>query len=273
MQNDNNIIDAESAPAPQQCLGMPPQQTAVAHRPEQQVTVQSNDPGSLLRMAVERGADLAMISAIMDLQDRQDAKLAQRAFAAAKAAFKLENVLITKDKENKQYNSMYTTLGNLVATVTPYLGKHGLSADWKINQDNGIVVTCILSHSMGHSDQVTLKVPPDTAGAKNPIQQIKSAITYAKAVTFESVCGLASTDANFDDDGNGAAAAAEMRNDAKQRRNEPPAAPIIGKKGLQAAIDSILAGTYARASLEKDYRLTPEQVEHVNAVLGKKASA
>lgn len=265
MQNDNEIIDAESAPASQQ--------TAVAHRSEQQVSFQSSDTGSLLRMAVERGADLAMIERLMDLQDRQDAKHALQAFTAAKAAFKMENVIVTKDKENKQYNSMYTTLGNLVATVTPYLGKHGLSADWKINQGDKIEVTCILSHSMGHSDSVTIKVPPDTAGAKNPIQQIKSAITYAKAVTFESVCGLASTDANFDDDGNGAAAAAEMRNDAKQRRNEPPAKPIIGKKGLQAAIDSILAGNYARESLEKDYKLTDEQVEHVNAVLGKKAGS
>ena len=214
-----------------------------------------------------------MIEKLMDLQDRHDAKQAQRAFNDAKAAFKMENVLITKDKRNEQYKSMYTTLGNLVATVTPYLGKHGLSADWKIDQSNGIEVTCILCHSMGHSDKVTLKVPPDSAGAKNPIQQIKSAITYAKAVTFESVCGLASTDANFDDDGNGAAAAAEMRQDAKKRRDEPAQAQPIGKKGLQAAIDSILAGNFTRESLEQQYKLTSEQMEHVDSILGKKAGA
>jgi hypothetical protein len=50
-------------------------------------------------------------------------------------------------------------------------------------------------------------VPPDTSGGdkgKNPIQQIKSAMTYARICTFEQVCGLASRDGNADDDGNGA---------------------------------------------------------------------
>ena len=42
----------------------------------------------------------------------------------------------------------------------------------------------------------------DTSGSKNAIQQIKSTITYLKSVTFESIIGLASTDANLDDDGN-----------------------------------------------------------------------
>jgi hypothetical protein len=52
--------------------------------------------------------------------------------------------------------------------------------------------------------------PPDKAGAKNPIQEIKSAITYAKVCTFESICGLASTDGNLDDDGNGSGRGPEM---------------------------------------------------------------
>jgi hypothetical protein len=49
-----------------------------------------------------------------------------------------------------------------------------------------------------------MNAPADTSGAKNVIQQIKSTITYLKAVTFESICGLASTDATVDDDGNSA---------------------------------------------------------------------
>ncbi len=60
-----------------------------------------------------------------------------------------------------------------------------------------------MTHEKGHSETAEASAPADTSGAKNPIQQIKSTITYLKAVTFESICGLASTDANLDDDGNG----------------------------------------------------------------------
>jgi hypothetical protein len=54
----------------------------------------------------------------------------------------------------------------------------------------------------------------DGSGAKNPIQQIKSTITYLKGVTFESITGLASTDDNVDDDGN--AAGSELITEAEQ---------------------------------------------------------
>jgi hypothetical protein len=117
--------------------------------------------------------------------------------------FKREPVIITRDKENKQYGSNYTSIGNLINTVTPFLSKHGLSASWAIDQSAGIKVSCTITHALGHSGEPkTLLVPLDTSGAKNPLQQIKSSITYARIVTFECACGLASVEGNLDDDGN-----------------------------------------------------------------------
>ncbi len=175
-----------------------------AIRPTQSLQV-SAQPLTLLERAMERGASLEQMRELMALQERHEANEARKAFLKAEAAFKAENVVIVRDRENKQYNSQYTSLGNLVNTVTPFLSKHGLSASWDQTQDGPLItVICTLSHGLGHSKSTQFTVPPDTAGAKNPIQQIKSAITYAKAVTFESVCGLASTDANHDDDGSAA---------------------------------------------------------------------
>lgn len=167
-------------------------------------------PAALVQMAVQNGASMEQLEKLLALQERWEAGEARKAFTAAMAAFKLEPITIVKDKENKQYNSRYTSLGNLVQTVTPFLSKHGLSADWEIEQEPKLSVTCVLTHALGHSKRVRLDVPPDASGAKNAIQQIKSAITYAKSVTFESACGLASTDANFDDDGNAAGGVAAV---------------------------------------------------------------
>jgi hypothetical protein len=159
-------------------------------------------PADLLRIAVSQNADLDKMSKLMDLQERWQAAEAKRAFDEAKAKFSAFAIQVTKDKINKQYDSKYTSLGNLVNIVTPFLAQCDLNARWEIDQSNGIKVTCVLAHKAGHTERTAMTVPPDASGAKNVIQQIKSSITYAKACTFESVCGLASTDANLDDDGN-----------------------------------------------------------------------
>jgi hypothetical protein len=163
----------------------------------------AHDPGEMLYLAVSQGADLDKISKLMDLQERWQREQARQAFIQAESAFKAESIVVLKDKINPQYNSRYPSLGNLVATVTPFLSRHGLSVSWDIDQTSGIKVSAIMSHALGHSKSVSLTVPPDKSGSKNPLQEIKSAITYAKGCTYESVTGLASTEASASDDGNG----------------------------------------------------------------------
>ena len=166
-------------------------------------------PMQELQMQIVRTGDIEKLKELRAIEKEWRADQAKQAFVEAVAAFKAESISIIKDKENKQYSTnghkaMYVSLGNLVTTVTPFLSKHGLSVRWDIDQSSSVKVSCILTHSLGHSESVSMVCPPDKSGAKNPIQEIKSAITYAKACTFESICGLASTDANVDDDGNGA---------------------------------------------------------------------
>jgi hypothetical protein len=163
-----------------------------------------NSPADLIRMAVEGKADLVQLKGLLDLQKEYEANEAKKAFIRAMTAFKIEAPTVTKDKNNKQYNSKYTSLSNLVNTVNPVLSQHGLSSSWDIKQNGLIEVTCRITHELGHSETASASAPADVSGAKNAIQQIKSTITYLKAVTFESICGLASSDANLDDDGNSA---------------------------------------------------------------------
>lgn len=164
-------------------------------------------PMQELQMQIVRTGDLDRLKQLMELERQWKADQAKQSFVEAQAAFKAEAIRVTKDKDNKQYSSKYTSLGNLVDTVTPYLSKHGLSVNWEIEQAEKIKVTCVLTHAMGHSIQVSMVAPPDASGQKNPIQQIKSTITYLKICTFESVCGLASVDGNLEDDGNAASQA------------------------------------------------------------------
>lgn len=166
--------------------------------------IEASTPMQMLAVAVSRGAGIDELGKLMDLQERWEKTEARKAFVDAISAFKAHSIQILRDKTNTQYNSKYVSLGQLVGTVTPFLSQHGLSCRWDIDQAAGIKVTCVMTHTDGHSESVSMVVPPDDSGKKNPIQQIKSAITYGKVCTFESICGLASSDGNLDDDGNGA---------------------------------------------------------------------
>jgi len=163
-------------------------------------------PMSMLQSARSQGASLEQMQQLMEMQFKWEENEARKAYFKAVAEFKLEQINVSKDKKNSQYGSRYTGKGNLVNTVNPILAKYGLSANWNIDQSAGITVTCVLSHSQGHSEQVTMSAPPDKSGAKNPIQEIKSTKTYLEIATYESVTGVASFDDPGDNDGNGATA-------------------------------------------------------------------
>ena len=166
--------------------------------------IQIQQPAELIMAAVKADTDLDKLEKLLELQMKWEGNEARKSYFKAIASFKEEAPKVTKDKQNKQYNSMYTTLGNLINTVNPILSKHGLSASWDIEQNGVIKVICKLTHELGHSEIASMQADSDKSGAKSPIQQIKSTITYLKAVTFESICGLASSDANYDDDGKSA---------------------------------------------------------------------
>lgn len=167
-------------------------------------------PSTLLSMAVQQNADLQKLEKLMELEERWKAAQARQAFNEAVAAFKANPPKIIKDKDNKQYNSKYVSLENLVNTANPELSKHGLNVRWDVSQESGIKVTCILSHSLGHQERVSMVGAPDDSGKKNALQQIKSTVTYLKGATFEAVTGLASSEFNEDDDGNSSGASSGL---------------------------------------------------------------
>lgn len=179
---------------------------------------EDQSPMALMIQAKQSGFSMEEIKEMMDLQDRNDQRLAKQAFDKALGEFKREPLKITKDKVNNQFDSTYVSIGNMVSTVNEAMGKYGLSARWEFPEPSKpelIKCSCILSHELGYEVSVTLEGPIDTSGSKNPMQARKSARTYLKLETFEAVTGTASEEGNVDDDGNSTA---------------PPPTPLISEE-------------------------------------------
>jgi len=169
-------------------------------------------PSGMIQVALENGADLEKLKKLLTLQERWEKNEARKAFVKGMTGFKENPPNVYKDKKNTQFNSMYTSLSNLVNTTIPELSKHGFSHNWQYGtaENGNPSVTCVLTHRLGHSISVTQDAAPIQSKNKggqvvtNSIQQVKCTQTYLKITTFEAVTGLVSKEANFDDDGNSA---------------------------------------------------------------------
>jgi hypothetical protein len=155
------------------------------------------------RIMMDKDIPIERANQALEFYQKVEAERAKKAFLEAKAAFKANAPDIFKDKTNTQYKSAYASIGNVVNTGNDVLARYGLDASWDYDQSSGIKVTCILRHVLGHSERVSLTAPPDNSGSKNPLQQIKSTITYLRLATYEAVTGIATKEGNLDDDGNG----------------------------------------------------------------------
>ena len=175
----------------------------IDHRQQKAPTAQSMSYDMLIQVAVQQGADLAKLERLMDLKERFEANEARKAYHQAMSEFKKVPITIAKDKVNAQYKSKYAGIGNIVGTINAAMAPFGLNARWSFAQEEKITVTCVLSHTFGHSESVSLSGVPDTSGSKNLMQQIKSTITYLESATFQAVTGIVASD--DDDDGNGCA--------------------------------------------------------------------
>ena len=174
------------------------------------------------------------------LATMQDEKL----FSDAMAAFKNEPgvVNILKDKKNAQYkNAPYASLGHEASVITPLLSKHGLTATWSLTQAEQITIGCQLSYGIYHAPAVTIRLAPDKSGAKNPAQEIKSAITYGRIITLECACGVAPVDslASLNDDGNAMSTPAE--------------AESFMEEGAAADFLSLIEGSGDQDELQRNY--------------------
>jgi len=152
--------------------------------------------------ALQAGMSLEHLKGIMELQKEWEANEARKAYVADMAAFKLNPPEIYKNKlvsfSGTEY--MHATIGDVTKAIVDTLASHGFSHSWETKQEgNMIIVTCRITHRMGHSESNSMQSPPDISGKKNNIQAIASAQTYLQRYTLLAACGLATMDLPDDD--------------------------------------------------------------------------
>lgn len=204
----------------------------------------------VLSLAVEKGAGVEELKAIMELQERYEANEARKAYHVSMAAFKADPPKIDKDASVSYGNTSYkhATLANVTDKINAALSDHGLSATWQTDQvDKKIKVTCKITHILGHSETTSLESEADDSGKKNSIQAIGSAVTYLQRYTILSLTGLATSE--MDDDGAGAESVYITGEQVEEINN------LIESKGIDnSAFLTYMEAEHTGAILAKDYK-------------------
>lgn len=179
----------------------------------QPAVVATGDSGALMKI-IERAAtdpqfDVAKLEQLLAVKERWEATEARKAFVAALGAFKANPPELTKNKhvsfETSKGTTEYhhATLDQVSLVIGQALSQHGLSHRWETEQvDGGLIrVTCVLTHTLGHSERVTMQAGRDESGGKNSIQGLGSTVTYLQRYTLLAATGMAVK--GQDDDGKG----------------------------------------------------------------------
>jgi hypothetical protein len=206
--------------------------------------------------------NIEVIERAMALYERREDRAALVEYNKALAAAKAEIPAIIKDrvaaydhKDGRGRTSYsYAELATICKAVDPALSKHGLYYRWRTeNEPNKqILVTCIVYHTHGHSEENSLGGVADSSGFKNPIQQVQSTITYLQRGTLCAALGIA---AGRDDD----AQASTGKED-----------PLIGEaevERIKQRIDKLgirMADFFATLKVEKIEDLRVSQLKQID---------
>jgi len=165
-------------------------------------------PADMITQALDKGVGVEVMEKLMDMHARWEAAQARKAFDDAMASLREDMPEVIKNQKvdfttNKgRTNYQYEDLSDVTKALSPAMAKLGLSFRWRTDSgQNGVKVTCIITHRGGHYEETALTAPVDASGNKNPIQAIGSAVTYLQRYTLKAAVGVA---ADRDDDGRSA---------------------------------------------------------------------
>jgi hypothetical protein len=166
----------------------------------------------------------------------------------ALASFQQEVPVIHKGTQGFGYS--YADLPAIFDKINPLLKKHGLGFTQLLNSKDGVnyLDTVIYHVESGESLESRTEIPSVSLKGMNDYQSFGSGVTYYRRYALASSLALV-TDKDTDASG-----------------EQVKKLPAIDEKRFQAAIKSILEGTYSIERLKESFSLTEGQIDILNAL-------
>jgi len=183
---------------------------AVALKRDMPLAEVTQGPLAMAMQAMRAGMSIADMRDMLNLQKEWEANEARKAFVDAMSEFKKNPPSILKDKHvafstAKGMTSYdHATIGNVCDQIIKAAAEYGFSHRWipSKGENGALVITCEVTHRLGHSQNTPIEGPRDDSGTKNILQANQSTRTYLQRHSLLMAFGFATKD-QPDDDGMG----------------------------------------------------------------------
>lgn len=178
------------------------------------ITAPSSESRAMLDMiqqvALNPNIDVEKLRAVMDMKMEMFSRGAEIEFNAAMARAQNEMEPVVRTAHNKQTNSKYAVLENIIEQLAPVWTRHGFAISFGTGDcpiEGYYRVECELTHSAGHSKRYHADLPCDMTGIqgsvnKTGIHGFGSTMSYGRRYLVCMVFNVAVK--TEDDDGNAA---------------------------------------------------------------------
>lgn len=172
----------------------------IVKKEDMPVSQTANETAAILsvieRVATNPDVDIEKLERMLDMQERILNRNAKQEFSSALANLQAELPQVEKLAEGHKIK--YAKFEHILAAIKPHLINHGFAITHRCqNSDGLVVVTAVLSHRGGHSEETSVTLPADTTGNKNAVQAIGSSMEYGRRYTMNSLLGIATRDADM----------------------------------------------------------------------------
>lgn len=128
-----------------------------------------SSPSEMITAAMASNADLEKLEKLLVLQERWEANEARKKYAKSFAAAQAKIKAVTKSKLNRQTNSKYADLGDVIEEAQPIYTEEGFAVifyEGDTTKENHMRVCADILHESGHKESYHYDVPLDGVGIK-----------------------------------------------------------------------------------------------------------
>ncbi len=211
------------------------------------------------RAARDPSIDVDKLDRLLQMRERENARVAEQAFNAALADAQTEMHPVAADSDNPQTRSRYASYAALDRAVRPIYTRHGFALSFNTADAPGpeqARIVCDVCHAGGHTRRYHIDMPVDGKGARGGDVMTKthamgSGVSYGMRYLLRMIFNLA---IDQDDDGNAAGGRRTGESDSrklsvmKSEANRPHTVVPAPKHALKAdgIAERAVAARYAQ---------------------------
>jgi hypothetical protein len=192
------------------------------------------------RAARDPSIDIDKLDRLLQMRERENARVAEQAFSTALAEAQTEMHPVATDSDNPQTRSRYASYAALDRAVRPIYAGHGFALSFNTAEAPGpeqARIVCDVSHVGGHTRRYHIDMPVDGKGARGGDVMTKthamgSGVSYGMRYLLRMIFNLA---IDYDDDGNAAGGRADRRRAEPARKPDyvvPPPSRRLKEGGI-----------------------------------------